>query len=202
MKMNWTIVKVALALVIALAAVVWGVSQALPINYSGTNLDFAIASGSVSVTNRSDQRIPAQVLGTGTSTFRVASTTDEVSGSSTREGSGRSATQSFTFDLPPGTTTFTVTRGTNLTFVASGSTNLRATVNPVSEESLSMIAVIATVVVLIALYFASSAVEHRWIKRLLPQSTKMQDATTPASTAMTGGEGRAAVSFGDNRAKK
>jgi hypothetical protein len=193
MKFNW---KVAIASVLILVSIVFAITSTSASSYTGKNLTFAVGTGSVSIINSSDVAIPVQLLGTGSRSFTIKSTIDDVSGSSTRDGSGSSATQIFDFDLPAGVNEFTITRGSNVNFVAETDTKLEATVQAMTanQSNTTMIAVI--VFILIALYFISNTTNHQWIA-LLRNSNKATE-TSPAQKSELG-QGVNLKSYGDNR---
>ena len=116
MRFNW---KVLVALVVLIAVLFWGVDSLRTRWYSGTDLNFGVGSGPVTITNSTDAAVPVQLVSTGTRTFAVSSTTDGISGTSERQGSGRAITQAFAFDLPPGVTELMIgARTTAVSFVA------------------------------------------------------------------------------------
>lgn len=204
MKLNWKTFKVLFAFVIVIGVIFWAVNLIRPHSYSGTNLNFGVGSGSVRVTNPSEEPVLVQLAGTGARTFRISSTIEDVSGSSTRQGSGSSSTQLFEFALPPGESEFTITGGTDVNFVANTGTTLNARVNPVSSGTRTSTLIAAAVVVLGALFYASSVTEHQWISILRRKVSPNQDAppqdTKPTPVVTDGGQGEAARSYGDNRA--
>jgi preprotein translocase subunit SecE len=204
-KLNWQTFKVAFAMVIIGVILFWAVDSIRSRSYSGTSLSFDTAGGVITVTNPSADPATAQLTGSGSRSFRVASTIEGVTGSSTRVGTGSTQTHLFAFELPPGTSEFIVSGGTNVRFVADTATELQATVNPMSSESRRNTLIAAAVVVFGALFYASHVIGHQWIKnlrdRVLPSrpDTSKQD-TEPTPVVMDGGQGRAARSYGDNRA--
>lgn len=160
MKVNW---RVLLAVVLVVGALVWMVDSLRPRSYSGANLRFGIGSGPVTVTNPSDEPVSVQLVGGGTRSYSVSSTIEGVSGSSTREGSGRNLTNVFSFMLPSGVSEFAVTRGTEVNFVASTESNLEATVQPLGASEARTTLIVGIVVVLGALFYISNTNGHRWI---------------------------------------
>lgn len=196
MKLNRNAFKIVLAFVVIAGVAFWAVDAVRSRSYSGTNLSFDTAGGIITITNLSDEPAVAQFIGSGSRTFRVSSTIDGVSGSSTRVGTGSTQTQQFEFVLPPGTSEFTVSGGTDVRFVADTATELQATVNPMSSESRRTTLIAAAVVVFGSLFYASNVTRHQWIKslrhRVLPSrpDTSKQD-TKPTPVVMDGGQGRA-----------
>ncbi len=194
MKINW---RGLIALAVIAVALFWAVDSVRSRSYSGTNLNFAIGSGPVTVTNPSDEAIPVQLVGTGTRSFSVTTTLEGVSDASTREGTGRNTTQLLAFALPPGASEFTVARGANVNFVADTDTNLAATVQPQSESMARTTVIVAAVVILGALFYISRMNRHRWIGPM----RRREAAQSLAESAPVGhGQGRAIRSYGDNRA--
>jgi preprotein translocase subunit SecE len=199
MKLNWKTLKIAFAFVIVIGAVFWAVSSVRTHSYAGANLNFGVGGGPVMVTNPSEQPVPVQLVSTGSRTFSISSTIEGVSGSSTRQGSGSGATQLFEFELPTGNSEFTITRGTNVNFVANTETRLQTTVNPVSSDTFRTIIIVAAIVILGALFYASHVTKHRWMQTLRRNNTPTQDTQPIAATAAIR-QGSAPHSYGDNRA--
>ena len=160
MKVNW---KVFFAFVVLVGFTYWGVNSLRTRSYSGTDLNFGVGSGPVTVTNPSDEALPAQLFGSGPGTFTVSSINNQVSGKSTRQGSGRNITQLFEFELPPGISEWTVTRGTSVTFVASVDTPLEATVQPLNADDSLTTLIVTAIAILGSLFYLSRSNGHRWI---------------------------------------
>jgi hypothetical protein len=160
MKINW---KVVVALVVIIGIGFWTVESVRSRSYSGTDLNFGIGSGTVMLTNPSDEAVPAQLVSTGTRAFTVSSTIEGVSGSSTRQGTGRNITQLFEFALPPGVSEFTVVRGANVNFATNTETTLEATVQSLDENTSRNTIIAAAGIILMALFYISHINGHRWI---------------------------------------
>lgn len=205
MNINWKTLKVLIAFVIIIVVTLSTVNMIRPNSYNGSDLAFSIGTGTVTVTNPSDQAVPVQLVGAGTRTFRVVSTDESITGGSTTQGSGGSRTQLFTFDLPSGTSEFAITRGTDVNFIANTDTELQATVESVSDDTLNITILITIGVVVAALYYASRVTEHEWIALLRRKLTSTPEASTqdtkPTPTIESSGQGQAIRSYGDNRAK-
>ena len=182
MKFNW---KILAALVVLVGVTFWGVDSLRTRSYSGTDLNFGVGSGPVTVTNPSDQAIPVQLVGTGTRSFAVSSSIDGVAGSSTREGSGRNTTQLFEFELPPGVSEINVVRGTAVNFVASADTSFAASVQPVNAEEAKSTLILAAIVIIGALFYSSKATSHRWVNLIRREKAAVQ-AVQPAVVEATG----------------
>lgn len=166
MKING---KVLIASVVLIAAIVWAISSLQSHSFSGKNLTFGLTSGTATVNNPSDAPIPVQLLGTGSRTFTVSSSSDGIAGSSTRQSAGNGVTQLFEFALPPGKSDITVGHGTNVNFVSTSETKLDATVQPLSAAESNTTIVMAVIVVLGALFFISRTTGHAWINLLRRQ---------------------------------
>lgn len=179
MKINW---KVIIALALAIGTAFWALTSLLTSSYSGSNLNFGVGSGTVTVTNPSDEPVPAQFVGSRSRSFTVSSTIEGVSGSATREGTGSSSIYIFEFELPPGTSEFTIARGTEVNFVSETATRLQARVNPLSADSARTTIIVALVVVAGALFYASKSTGHAWLRALRPQKTSVRD-TRPIAVA-------------------
>jgi hypothetical protein len=177
MKLNW---KVIVALVVLVGAIFWGVNSLRTRSYSGTDLNFGLGSGSITVTNPSDEALPAQLVSTSPGTFIVSSSITSVSGRSTRVGSGRNATQLFEFELPTGVSEFSVLRGADINFVASGDTPLEAAVQPLNAEDSRTTLIVAVIAILGSLFYLSHANGHRWIS-----ASRRQQALDKAAAQAT-----------------
>lgn len=160
MKIKW---KALVALAVIALALFWAVDTVRSRSYSGTDLNFGIGSGTVTLTNPSDEAVPVQLVGTGTRAFTVSSTIEGVSGSSTRQGTGRNITQLFEFALPPGVSEFTVVRGANVNFATNTETTLEATVQSLDENTSRNTIIAAAGIILMALFYISHINGHRWI---------------------------------------
>jgi hypothetical protein len=199
MKIKW---KALVALAVIALALFWAVDTVRSRYYSGTDLNFGIGSGTVTLTNPSDEAVPVQLVGTGTRAFTVSSTMDGVSGSSTRQGTGRNTTQLFEFQVPSGVSEFTVARGTTVSLVANTATNLEAMVQPSTESESRTVIIVAAVVVLGALFYISRMYSHRWFGPMRRRADAKEAAKVLAEQAAAEhGQGHAMRAYGDNRAK-
>ena len=196
-----TYLKIFVAFVLIIGTLVWAVTSARSRSYSGTALNIDVGAGAVTVTNSSELPVSVQLVSPGTRSFAVASTIDGTSGSSTTLGSGSSATQVFEFTQPFGVTQFTVTRGTNVSFVTSATTNLEVSVQPLTETDYRMTIIVALVVILGVLFYISKTTDHRWIPILGRKvaSDRVAKIVVALPDAAQGPELRA---YGDNRADK
>jgi hypothetical protein len=198
MKKNW---KLFIAIAAMIGIVAWAVSSILPRSVSGANLTFGVGSGTVTINNPSDAPVAVQLVGKGTRSFSVSSSLESVAGSSTRQGSGSSATQLFEYASPPGTSEFTVTRGNSVNFLSNTDTNLAATIQPLSEGETRTTLVIAAIAVLGGLYYFSRSTGHRWMKifqsREVPVLVVAPAAETPVGDANRGRDGRMYSNYGN-----
>ncbi len=158
MKFNW---RVLIAIVIVVGAAIWGIDSLRNRSYSGSNLNFVIGGGPVTVTNPSEVELPVQLV--STRSFSVTSSQEALTGRSATEGSGRNTSQLFAFLLPVGTSEFTITRGTNVNFVATTDTSLDASVEPLSANDARTTLLVMAVAMLGSLFYMSSVNGHRWI---------------------------------------
>jgi hypothetical protein len=196
MKINW---KVLFALVLIVGVIYWAINLTQVNSYAGSNLTFAVGGGPVTMTNPSDESISVQLIGSGSRSFSVSSTIDEVSGASTREGTGSGRINMFAFELPPGISTFTVARGQDVNFEAVTETKLEAIVESMSSDSAHTTAIVAVVIVLGALFYISHTTGHQWTNLLRRQETLVPEAKPEIKPAS--GQGRSIRSYGDNRTK-
>lgn len=206
MKLNWTAFKIVLAFMVIVGVIFWAVDSVRSRSYSGANLSFDVAGGLISVTNPSEQSVAAQFKDTGFRAFEVSSSIEGVTGSSIREGSGNTRIQQFAFDLPPGTSEFTISRGTNVSFAANTGTELQATMNPMSSEASRNTFVAAVVVVFGVLFYISNITQHQLMRGLRSKVSPSKQAsaaedTKPTPVVRPNRQGDAMRAYGDNRAE-
>ncbi len=192
--------KIFLASVVIVAVLAWAVSSARASSYSGTNLNTEIGQGAVSVTNSQDLPVDVQLVSDGSRSFTVTSSIDGVSGSSTTQGEGAARTQLFAFAVPTGVSDFTVTRGTNVSFVSTTASKLDVSVQPLTESDARTTIIAAIVVTLGALYYISRTTNHRWIAALRGKPMPEKNVDSAAVTAVDGQGGAFIRAYGDNRA--
>jgi len=159
MKINRTI---AVAIVVIVGALLWGVTSLNSQSYNGKQLNFDVGSGPVTVTNPSDELVAVQLVGTGSRSFSLVNTTLDITGTSKRQGNS----QSFDFELPSGVSEFSIARGKSVTFVTSSDISLGAVVQPLSADDIQSTLIFIAVVILSALYFISRTTDHKWIRDL------------------------------------
>lgn len=200
MKINW---RVLIAAVVAVAAIFWAVDSVRARSYSGNNLNFVVGRGPVTVTNPSDQPVAGQLVGKGSRSFSVTSSMEDLSGSSTRQGTGSNSPQVFGFELPPGVSEFTVVRGTTTTpdvnFVADTGTQMAVVAQPQNANDTRTTLIVAAVVMLAALFYMSRSTGHRWISALRGKKAHVQDSE-PFVQSAAAAQGSPIRAFGDNRA--
>ncbi len=161
MKFNW---KVLVALVVLAGAIFWAIDSQRTRSYSGIDLNFDVGNGPVTVTNSTNTAVPVQLTSTGTRMFTVSSISESISGRSVRQGSGRTATQLFEVDLPPGITELIiVARSAAVNFVADTGSRLAATVQPMTGDDARTTTIVAAVIIVGTLFYLSRATDHRWI---------------------------------------
>jgi hypothetical protein len=195
MKFNF---KVLIAVVVVIATLFFGVNSLLSHSYSGPNLNFGVGSGTVTVTNPSDQPLGVQLLSSRSGGFSVTSEVEGVAGRSERQGTGNKSTQLYAFQLPAGVSEFSV-RGSDVNFAATTETVLSAIVQPVTSGELRTILIAMAVVILGALFYISSTMGHRWFYALRGQPAVAPVVVSVAD--MNGGQGPATRTYGDNRTK-
>lgn len=199
MRINW---KVLLAVALIGATALWAFTSLRAESHAGTALEFKVGRGPVTVTNPSDTPVSVQLAGTGARSFRVASTTEGMAGASTREGTGNTQSQLFHAVLPAGVSTFTVTGGSNVTFLSAADTRLSATVQPVSQSEAQTTLIASGVVILASLFFIWRATGHSWMSASRRQRAADLLARQTAENADPAyGQGREIRSYGDNRAE-
>ena len=196
MKFNW---KVLIALGLVVVAAFWAVTSVNTYGYNGAKLNFGIGTGNVTVTNPSDTPVHVQLIGTGSRSFTMSNTIPGVTGYSTRQGSGSSTTQLFEFDLPPGTNVFNIARGANVKFVTDADTRLTATVEPLSQNDARTTVIIAIVVILGSLYFASRTTGHGWLSALRRKPAPVEaPVVQTAETKVAANRGRDGRAYSDS----
>jgi hypothetical protein len=85
---------------------------------------------------------------------------------SAREGSGATIYHAIKFELPAGQAQIKVTRGSNVFFIAESKQSIQAVVTPLAESGARITIGFAIFVCVVALYYISSTLNHRWIGTL------------------------------------
>lgn len=203
MKSYGKTVKIVLAFVLIVVAVLWAMNSIRSLSYSGANLTFPVGNGVVTVTNPSNQPIPVQLVDAGSRSFSVSSPIEGMPRSSTKQENGTTVSQLVEFTLPPGVSEFTVVRGANVTtpvnFVANTDTNLEATAQPQNANDTRTTIIMVALIILGSLFYISRTTDHRWIGILRGQPVPVP-VLKPAVESFTNSQGQAIRSFGDNRA--
>lgn len=176
-------IRIILALAVIVGVAFWAFNGVRERTYNGTKLSFEVGSGYVEVNNLSQNVIPVEMRtdpGKAAS-FRIASTDLDLNVASKRQGSGRKAYHAVAFDLPPGRARIDVTRGSSVQFFAMDSGRIQATVTPMSAESARVTLGLAAAVILIALYYLSAVLEHRWLRNLVGRVPRRRHAAKRAA---------------------
>lgn len=166
MKFNFRAL-VALAVIVIVAYVAFDAVRLQ--SYSGSALTFTVPTGSVELVNDSDE--PAQIRAYARSLFHVARNDSEEALVATRQGSGRNALYVFEGELPPGSSELQITRGSDVTFELSSTGLLNATVTPRKSGETTTILVVAALVILGSLYYASHVTGHAWLRLIRRNAT-------------------------------
>jgi hypothetical protein len=166
MKMN---LKVIIALVLILVVSFVALDSVRTRAYNGDNLTFNVEGGPITVTNPSDQPVAVLLTSPETRAFSVASDVEGIAGTSAREGTGREAVHILAFELPPGISEFSVTRGRSVSFAAVPSSGLEAAVQPATAGTARTTVIAAVLFIIAALYYISRTTEHHWLSVLRGQ---------------------------------
>lgn len=194
-------IKALIVLVLIIVISIWTINLLRPRNYSDTELTFAIGGGTVTITNPGDAAIAAEVRGTTSRAFTFSSSIEGAAGAagrSTREGSGRTTVQLFTFELPSGRSDFSVENGTELVFNTSSTNTLTATVQPFSAGTTRNLIIALLVAIAGSLYYISSTMNHTWIGMLRGETPVVAPVVDNEIVA----HGTPRKSFGDNISRK
>jgi hypothetical protein len=133
-------------------------------SYSGSELDIT-TSGVIKLDNPGDE--PVTMRATSRTTFTLdTSDTETATIRATRDGSVRPAVYFIEAEIPPGQTTLSVTRGSDVTFDLNGSAPLAATVAARSDSGNRDIILYAAAVCIAAVVYMSFATQHGWFKLL------------------------------------
>jgi hypothetical protein len=183
-KMMKIKIKVLLAIVVIVGAAYWAFTTVTTYNYSGSSIMFPIGSGHVVVTNTGDEAIPIEVRTEGrAATFRIASAELGLAESAKREGSGRDAYYTLSFELPPGQARVDVTRGSDLNMISRSDTRIEAVVAPMAPTSVRWIRIASVVAIALALYYISRVTNHAWIGWLRGKISRKEELQSNQTTA-------------------
>jgi hypothetical protein len=177
MKLNW---KALIAVLVLVATIVWGVSSLRSYSYSGTDLNVGIGSGPVTVTNPTDEALPVSLVSTKPGTFIILSNASGVEGRSTTQSSGRNASQRYEFALPPGVSEFTVSRGIDVSFVATSEAALELVVQPLNSDDARNTLIIMVILIAGSFYYLSHSNGHRLMSAARRQKAVDQAAAQQA----------------------
>lgn len=167
-----TKIQVVIAVLIMFGAIYWGYTSSRSYTYTGSNIMFTVGAGHAIVTNPGDASIPIEMRsGERISSFRISSPELGLSQTSKRQGTGRNAYHSLTFDLPPGQARVDVVSGSDVRMISRADTRIQATVTPVSATTIRWILILSGGVVVWALYYISRVTGHRWIGALRNKMT-------------------------------
>lgn len=160
-------VQIAVAVLVLIAAAYWSYTTIRPYAYTGANIMFPVGSGYAIVKNTGDDPMPIEMRsGERVASFRIASSDLGLTAASTRQGTGRSAYHTLSFDLPPGQARIDITNGSGVMMIARGETRVEATVRPASANTVRWVLILSGGASLWALYYISRATDHRWIGAL------------------------------------
>ena len=180
MQFNW---KILAALIVLVSGFLWGVQSLRTRSYNASDVNFAIGSGSVRITNSSSDSVPVQLIGTGTRAFSITSSSDELSGTSIRQDSGSQATQLLEFDLPIGASEFSIVDGVEVRFVATAIEPLEVSLQPLNAKE-SQVTLLATVIIMMGAILAIFYMTRQyWISRLRRPDFQDQDTQPMAATS-------------------
>ncbi len=187
MKLN---VKTVLAAVVIVVTVVLAMNSVRPLTYSGLGLNFPVGQGAVTITNSTKDAIPVQLVGNGYGSFVVFSKTDGVAGTSVKQTVGSTTNQLWAFNQPVGVTTFSVSKGSNVKYVAGADTRLQASVQPMTGDETRNVGLLAIAVILASLYYISSQDKHSLIRKLMRREAPVVAVPVVAASAADPNRGR------------
>lgn len=164
MKINF---RVVIALLIVVGVAYWAFDSVRQQTHSGTDFSFPMGGGAVVVNNTGQEPAQARLTSTGTrGLFTVNSTVLDAPVNATREGSGANTVYAVDLELPPGTSEVSLNRGSNVTMTINADNPVEVVVNPQSESGMTTTLIAAAVVILGALFYASSTTQHAWLRGL------------------------------------
>ena len=176
------ILVVTLALVAIIGISYWSFDILRQRTFIGENLFFEVGNGyDISLTNPSDRPVPVEMRAAGQTPFRITIPALDLNASSSLQGSRPDLYESVAFNLPPGQVTIHVKRGSDIWFVSDSDAALHAVVTPLSVEDVQFTITFAGSIILIALYFISSTMQHRWVGMLRDRGVAHTRSTSAAS---------------------
>ncbi|RIK57679.1 MAG: hypothetical protein DCC57_01630 [Chloroflexi bacterium] len=160
-------IQMVIAVLVILGAGYWIYTAVAPIRYSGSNIMFPIGSGHVVIKNLGDEPMPIEMRsGERARSFRIASADLGIAQSAKREGTGRAAYYTTSFDLPPGQARIDVVSGGDVRLIARGDTRIEASVKPMAASTVRWAVILSSAAIVWALYSISRLTEHRWLSAL------------------------------------
>jgi hypothetical protein len=171
MKINW---KIAIAVVVIIVTAFWTFDSVRTRSYSGTQLSFGVGGGSITVSNPSSDPVDVQLSSTGTRNFSMTSKTQGLTGSSSSQNTDNGVIQLIKFQVPSGTSEFTISRGNNVTLTTPADTDLAVAVSPLSSGEASTTLLAAVVIIGLALFYLSRTTHHSWLQRFRSKETAEQ----------------------------
>lgn len=185
MKLN---LKTILAGIVIVVTVILAINAVRPQTYSGVGLNFPVGKGAVTIINASNAATPIQMTGTGYGSFVVTSKSEGVSGTSVKQTVGSTTSQLFEFNQPSGVTTFTVAKGTNVKYVAPADARLQVSSQPLADDEVRNIGLLAIVVIAASLYYISAQTNHAFARKILRR--EIVPVAAPVVVAATGDPNR------------
>lgn len=172
--------RVVVALIVIVGAIYLAYDAVQTETLSGQTLNIT-TSGVMKVTNSADE--PATVNTTAKRTYTISvSGQEKTTIRPTHEGSGASSAYIAEIELPPGLTTLSVTRGSDVTFDLQASAPLKATVGARSDEANRSVIFLAAAVCIASVVYMSFATQHAWFRLLRNRITNTADDAVVSPT--------------------
>lgn len=179
-----TKIQVAVAVLVMIGVAYWAFTSLGTLRYTGSSIMFPVGSGHVVIRNLGEEPIPIEMRSESRAgTFRVASAELGLAESSRRQGSGRDAYYSVTFDLPPGQTRIDLTRGSGVQLISRSDTPIEAVVTPLAASSIRWILILSGAVILYGLYYISRVTQHQWLAALRGKFTRTRLQSSETTSA-------------------
>lgn len=171
-------IQIAIAILVIVGVSYWAYTSLQTYAYNGSGIMFPIGGGHVVIRNTGDEAIPIEMRAEGRVTiFRVASAELGLAESARRMGSGRDAYYAVKFDLPPGQARIDVTRGTGVQLITRSDTRIEAVVTLLATNTIRWIIGLTAGAIVLALYYISKALDHRWLSALRGKGMRELPAT-------------------------
>jgi hypothetical protein len=179
-----TKIQVAVAVLVMLGVAYWAYTSVRSFSYSGSSIMFPVGSGHVVVKNLGDEPIPIEMRSESRAgTFRVASPAIGLAEAAKRQGAGRDAFYTVSFDLPPGETRIDLTRGSGVHLISRADIAIEAFVTPLAASSIRWILIFSGVVIVYGLYYISRVTQHQWLAVLRSKVTRTRLQPTETTSA-------------------